>query len=200
VTDRQRSEWGVTGPTMRLLVGPRAGGRRAPSCQVLLPHELSLAFRPHGPLDSDELRGLLPRPVALRAPDDPPSIPSRRSFAVSPARCPQGLGPPSGRRRTAGVPDSPDVTVFLLTLDNKYALEVVIVLLAAFGASFRGVNCAICCAGIAVAVLIALDLSHPINFTSEIDRVLFTLAGVGLAIVVFALANPPNKRTARTAS
>ena len=87
-------------------------------------------------------------------------------------------------------------TVFLLTVDNKHALEVVIVLLGAYSASFRMVDYAIYCGGIAGAVLIALDLTHPTNFTVEFERVLFTFAGVGIAVVVMALANLLNKRAA----
>jgi len=91
-------------------------------------------------------------------------------------------------------------TVFLLTLDNKHALEVVIILLAGIAISIRMVNYTIYCAGVAAAVLIGLDLPHPTNLTAEADRVLFTLAGVGIAVVVLALANLLSKRTAKAAS
>ena len=91
-------------------------------------------------------------------------------------------------------------TVFLLSLDNKHALEVVIVLLGAFAASFRAVNNTIYCAAVAGAVLVGLDLPHPTNLTAEADRVLFTLAGVGIAVVVMALAGLLSKRTAKAAA
>jgi uncharacterized membrane protein YgaE (UPF0421/DUF939 family) len=91
-------------------------------------------------------------------------------------------------------------TVFLLTLDNKHALEVVIVLLGAFAASFRAVNNTIYCAAVAGAVLVGLDLPHPTSLSAETDRVLFTLAGVGIAVVVMALAGLLNKRTAKAAA
>ena len=91
-------------------------------------------------------------------------------------------------------------TVFLLTLDNKHALEVVIILLAGIAITIRMVNYTIYCAGVAAAVLIGLDLPHPTNLTAEADRVLFTLAGVGIAVVVMALANLLSKRTAKAAS
>ena len=86
--------------------------------------------------------------------------------------------------------------MFLLTVDSKHALEAVIILLGAFSASIRMVNYAIYCAGIAALVLIALDLPHPTNYAVEFERVLFTFAGVGIAVVVMALASLLNKRPA----
>lgn len=91
-------------------------------------------------------------------------------------------------------------TVFLLTLDNKHALEVVIILLVAFAASFRIVNYAIYCAAVAAAVLIGMDLPHPTNFRAEFHRVLFTFAGVGIAVLVMLLANVLQQRTATKAA
>ena len=91
-------------------------------------------------------------------------------------------------------------TVFLLSVDNKYALEIVIVLLGSFAASIRGVNYAIYCAGVAALVLIAMDLPHPTNLSAEAHRVLFTFAGLGIAVVVMALANLLNKPTTKAAS
>ena len=90
--------------------------------------------------------------------------------------------------------------VFLLTLDNKHALEVVIVILVATAATIRGVNYALYCTAAAALVLIAMDLPHPTNFTAEGQRVLFTLAGVGIAVAVMFLANLLQKRTTPTAA
>ena len=84
-------------------------------------------------------------------------------------------------------------TIFLMAVDNKHALEVVIILLGAFAASFRAVNYAIYCAAVAGAVLIGMDLPHPTNLTAEAHRVLFTLAGVGIALVVMGLASQLQK-------
>lgn len=86
--------------------------------------------------------------------------------------------------------------LFLLTVDNKHALEVVIVVLAALAASIRTVNYALYSAAIAGAVLIAMDLPHPTNLAAEGRRVLFTLIGVGIGVVVMLLAGLLQKRTA----
>ena len=44
------------------------------------------------------------------------------------------------------------------------------------------------------SVLIAIDIAHPTDFASEGRRVLFTLAGVGIGVLVMLLANPLQKR------
>jgi Fusaric acid resistance protein-like len=90
--------------------------------------------------------------------------------------------------------------IFLLSVDNKHALEVIVVLFAALGGAIRMVNYAFYCAAIAACVLIALDLPHPTNFTEEGRRVLFTLAGVGIGVVVMFLANLIQKRAAKAAA
>jgi hypothetical protein len=87
--------------------------------------------------------------------------------------------------------------LFLLTVHNKHALEVVIVLLAAVAVSIRTVNYAFYCAAIASSVLIAMDLAHPTNFASEGRRVLFTLAGVGIGVAVTLLTTLLQKRRAK---
>lgn len=89
--------------------------------------------------------------------------------------------------------------VFLLAVDNKYALGVVIVILGALAGSIRAVNYALYCAAVAGAVLIAMDLPHPSNLADEGRRVLFTFIGVGIAVVVMFLANLLQKRTAKAA-
>jgi uncharacterized membrane protein YgaE (UPF0421/DUF939 family) len=89
--------------------------------------------------------------------------------------------------------------VFLLTVDNKIVLEVVIVILGTLAGSIRAVNYAFYCAALAAAVLIATDLAHPANLASEVNRVLFTFAGVGIAVIVMLLAGLLQKRAAKTA-
>jgi len=89
--------------------------------------------------------------------------------------------------------------LFLLSVDNKYALGVVIVILGALAGSIRAVNYALYCAAVAGAVLIAMDLPHPSNLADEGRRVLFTLLGVGIAVVVMFLANLLQKRTVKAA-
>jgi Fusaric acid resistance protein-like len=88
---------------------------------------------------------------------------------------------------------------FLLTVDNKIVLEVVIVILGTLAGSIRVVNYAFYCAAMAAMVLIAVDLAHPADLASEGLRVLFTFAGVGIAVVVTFLASLLQKRTAKTA-
>ena len=90
--------------------------------------------------------------------------------------------------------------LFLLTIDNKYALEVIIVVLAGLAASIRAVNYALYCAAVAGAVLIAMDLPHPSNLADEGRRVLFTFIGVGIAVVVMFLADLLQKRAAAKAA
>ena len=82
----------------------------------------------------------------------------------------------------------------LLTVDNKIALEVVIVVLGVLAASIRVVNYAWYCAAVAGAVLIAIDLPHPSNLADEGRRVLFTLIGVGIGVLVMFLAGLLAKR------
>ena len=90
---------------------------------------------------------------------------------------------------------------FLMGVDNIHALEVVIVVLAACAASLRAVNYTVYCTAVAAAVLIAMDLPHPTDLTAEFHRVLSTLAGVGIAVIVLILAGLLQKRaTAKTHS
>ena len=84
--------------------------------------------------------------------------------------------------------------LFLLTVDNTAALVAVIVVLGALAASLRSVNYAWYCAAVAGAVLIGMDLPHPSDLATEGRRVLFTLVGVGIAVVVMLLANLLGKR------
>ena len=60
----------------------------------------------------------------------------------------------------------------------------VIVIFVAAMASVIKVNYALFCVGLGGAVLIALDLPNPTNLSDEGRRVLYTLAGVALAVVV----------------
>jgi len=88
-------------------------------------------------------------------------------------------------------------TVFLLTVDNVHALEVVIVIAAAFAATFRAANYAVYCAAVATTVLIATDLPHPSNLGAEGRRVLFTFIGLGIGFVVLLLAGLIQKHSAK---
>ena len=83
--------------------------------------------------------------------------------------------------------------LFAITL----GLEVVALVLIMHGVAIRLVNYALYCAAIAAAVLILLDLPQPSNYGAEGDRVLWTLCGVGIAVLVMLLAGLLAKRTAK---
>ena len=89
--------------------------------------------------------------------------------------------------------------LFLLTVHNKYVLEVVIAVPAALAGSIRTVNYAWYTAAVAGAALIGLDPPHPSNLADEGRRVLFTFIGVGIAVVVLLLAGLIAKRAAKAA-
>lgn len=90
-------------------------------------------------------------------------------------------------------------TLVLLIVDGKHALEVIIVLLAALGGGIRTVNYALYTSAIAACVLIADDLAHPTNFSNEIERVLYTFAGLAIGVGVMFLADLLAKKRAAAA-
>lgn len=71
----------------------------------------------------------------------------------------------------------------------------VALVLLAHGAAVRFWNYAFYCAAIAAGVLVMLDLPNPSNHSAEGYRVLWTLCGVGIAVVVMLLAGLLQKRT-----
>ena len=75
----------------------------------------------------------------------------------------------------------------------------IIILLAAIGATIHGVNYAYYTAAIASAALIAADLPHPTDYAAEGRRVLFTFIGVGIAVVVMFIADRLKQRSAQPA-
>lgn len=87
----------------------------------------------------------------------------------------------------------------LLTVASKHILVAVIVVFVAAMASVIKVNYALFCAGLGGAVLIALDLPNPTNLSNEGRRVLYTFAGVALAVVVTFLLDRLKKRSAKAA-
>ena len=87
----------------------------------------------------------------------------------------------------------------LLAVNNRTALEVIIVVLFALAGTIRTVGYTWYTAAVAGAVLIASDVSHPSNLADEGRRILFTLAGVGISIIVLLLAGLLQKRTAKAA-
>jgi hypothetical protein len=103
------------------------------------------------------------------------------------------------QRLTGAIIGAAVAAAFLLTVDSKTALAVVVIILAALAVSINLVNYAFYCAAVAGAVLIAVDLPHPSNLTDEAQRVLFTFIGVGIGVLVMFLANLLQKRTAKPA-
>ena len=70
--------------------------------------------------------------------------------------------------------------LLLVAVDDKTALEVVVVLLGPFAAMIRASSYTWYCATVAALVLIAMDLPNPSDLTAEGRRVLFTFVGVGV--------------------
>jgi uncharacterized membrane protein YccC len=90
--------------------------------------------------------------------------------------------------------------LFLLTVDNRHVLQVIVVALGAFAASFRAATYALYCTAMAALVLIAEDVTHPTNLSAEGRRVLFTFLGLGIGIGVLLLAGLIQKRQAAKAA
>jgi uncharacterized membrane protein YgaE (UPF0421/DUF939 family) len=76
----------------------------------------------------------------------------------------------------------------------------VIVIGAAFAASFRAANYAYYCAAVATTVLIAEDIPNPSNLSTEGRRVLFTFLGLAIGILVLLLAGLMQKHSAKAAA
>ena len=103
-------------------------------------------------------------------------------------------------RRIAGtVVGAAVAAVVLLAVDNRTALEVIVVVLVALAASIHGVNYAWYTAALGGAVLIAADVPHPSDLADEGRRILFTFAGVGIAVIVMFLADRLQKHAAKAA-
>jgi len=84
----------------------------------------------------------------------------------------------------------------LLAIDH--AIEAVALMLFMHAVAIRLWNYALYTAAIAAAVLILGELVQPSNYSAEGDRVLWTLAGVGIGVLVMLLAGLLAKRTARS--
>ena len=77
-------------------------------------------------------------------------------------------------------------------------LEVVAIVLVMHGVAIRFWNYAFYTAAIATAVLILLDIPQPSNYSAEGYRVLWTVIGVSIGVLVMLLAGLLAKRTAKT--
>jgi uncharacterized membrane protein YccC len=77
-----------------------------------------------------------------------------------------------------------------------HGLEVVAIVLFMHAAAIRFWNYALYCGAIATGVLILVDLPQPSSYGAEGYRVLWTLCGAGIAVVVMLLAALLGKRAA----
>ena len=87
----------------------------------------------------------------------------------------------------------------LILVGSKHALEVIIILLAGLGIAIKGVNYAYYAGAIACAALIAADLPQPTDYAAEGRRVLFTMVGVGIGLLVMFAADRLQKHSVKTA-
>ncbi len=85
----------------------------------------------------------------------------------------------------------------LKLISIRHALEVVVIVFLLHGAGIRFWNYAFYTAAIAAGVLLAVDLPHPSNYSAEGDRVLYTLVGVAIAVMVMLLGNLLAKLSAK---
>jgi len=85
------------------------------------------------------------------------------------------------------------IRLFAITL----GLEVVALVLLMHGAAIRFWNYALYTGAIAAAVLILVDLPQPSDYSAEGYRVLWTLCGVAIGVLVMLLAGLLAKRTAK---
>jgi len=76
-------------------------------------------------------------------------------------------------------------------------LEVVALVILMHGAAIRFWNYALYAGAIAAGVLILVDLPQPSNYSAEGYRLLWTLCGVGIGVLVMLLAGLLAKRTAK---
>jgi hypothetical protein len=77
-------------------------------------------------------------------------------------------------------------------------LEVVALVFLMHGAAIRFWNYALYAGAIAAGVLILVDLPQPSNYAAEGYRLLWTLCGAGIAVLVMLLAGMLARRTAKT--
>jgi uncharacterized membrane protein YccC len=85
----------------------------------------------------------------------------------------------------------------LKLLSITHGLEVVAIVLFMHGVAVRLWNYALYCGAIAAGVLVLVDLPQPSNYSAEGDRVLWTLCGTGIGLLVMLLAGLLAKRTAK---
>ena len=77
-------------------------------------------------------------------------------------------------------------------------LELVALVFLMHGAAIRFWNYALYTGAIATGVLILIDLPQPSNYSAEGYRVLWTVCGVGIGVIVMLVAGLLGRRTAKT--
>jgi Fusaric acid resistance protein-like len=77
-------------------------------------------------------------------------------------------------------------------------LELVALVLFMHGAAMRFGNYALYCAAIAAGTLIMVDLFQPASYAAEGDRVLWTLCGAGIGVLVILAAGLLTRHTSKT--
>jgi uncharacterized membrane protein YgaE (UPF0421/DUF939 family) len=98
-------------------------------------------------------------------------------------------------QRVAGALIGAILAALLLTLvDDRTILLVLIVVFVGVGNAVHDANYALYYACISTEVLITLGLPHPGNFGDNWARVLWTLVGVGIAILVSFVADPSRNK------
>jgi Fusaric acid resistance protein-like len=85
----------------------------------------------------------------------------------------------------------------LRLLAIEHGLEIVALVILMHGAAIRFWNYALYCGAIAAGVLILVDLPQPSNYAAVGYRVLWTLCGVGIGLLVMLPAGLLAKRTAK---
>jgi Fusaric acid resistance protein-like len=85
----------------------------------------------------------------------------------------------------------------LKLISIRHALEVVVIVFYVNGAAIRFWNYAFYTACLAAGTLLAVDLPHPSNYSAEGDRVLYTLIGVAIAVLVLLVGNLLAKLSAK---
>ena len=95
----------------------------------------------------------------------------------------------AAQRLAGAIIGAATAALFLLTIDSKITLAVLIVILSALANSIRAVNYAWYCAAVAAEVLTGMGLPHPSGLANEARRIAFTFAGVLIAVVTTFLAD-----------
>ncbi len=86
----------------------------------------------------------------------------------------------------------------LRLLAITHGLEVIALVLFMYATALRLWNYAVYCGAISAAALILVDLPQPSNYGAEGDRVLWTLCGAGIGVLVMLLGGLLARHTART--